>query len=446
MTKLFRMSLFVALAALGACATEERPADPGVELELDLPAAPGMNVVVVSFDALRADALGLYGYELETSPHIDRFASRALVFDRAYSPAPVTPTSFAAAFTGLLPHRVFRGWKLTASDTLASWFSDHGYTTAAFLNNVQMTEERGFGAGFDTYQAFRSRPDERALEEAVSWLDANLDRKFLLWLHILSPHSPYEYRSLAEHLYDPEYSGDFERTTTGRFDTDDPKEIKRIRSLYDGEVFYADSLFGSLLESFEDLGLLTDTLVVLTSDHGEEFKERGGWQHQHLNEETIRVPLLIYHPGVRKGSRTELPFSLLDLAPTLAALAGVPIEEPLDGRNVLMPVLSNRPLISEAMTDSNYRAVAVVRGNQKLILTCEPSRTVELFDLSEDPSELDDLATKQRRTRSELLRLLRLVYQGEPCEAIRDAVQGLPASHELSEETLRELKALGYLR
>ena len=119
---------------------------------LELPDAPEMNVIVISFDALRAESLGAYGYQRPTSPNIDRFAEGALVFDNVQNAANSTPTSFASFWTGKLPHRVFRGWRLEDADTLAEAFAEEGYRTAAFLNNAQLVPERNFDQGFDEYR------------------------------------------------------------------------------------------------------------------------------------------------------------------------------------------------------------------------------------------------------------------------------------------------------
>lgn len=110
---------------------------------------PGVNVIVISFDVLRPDYLGVYGHDAPTSPAIDAFAENALVFDRAYTAAPVTQTSFAAVFSGMLPTRVFHAWDCVAEKTLADYFSAAGYHTAAVVNSVQLTPERHFDKGFD---------------------------------------------------------------------------------------------------------------------------------------------------------------------------------------------------------------------------------------------------------------------------------------------------------
>lgn len=419
------------------------PTQPGLELS----EVTGANVVIVTFDALRADALGVYGYDQPTSPNIDRFAQQALVFERAYSAAPVTPTSFAAALTGKLPHRVFRGWQFEGEPNLAQVFSESGYTTAAFWNNAQLTEERGFGSDFKTYRAFGSVPDQEVLNAALQWLEEHGGKRFLLWIHFLSPHSPYDYREMARHFYDPSYQGAYERTTTGRFETDDPKEIRRIRSLYDGEVLLADHLFDEVERALRNRDLLESTYLLLSSDHGEEFKERGGFQHKWLHEETVRVPLLLRHPaGDGAGQRTKTLYSHVDLLPTLCALTGITFDQPVDGANLLGLLPSNRAIVVEAMTDSDYRGVGIRTKDHRLILNCKPTLEVELYDLGRDPGEKENQATRSRELRRELVNWLQQVFQGDPCGQLEGAIRGVEPTEGLDDETIRALKSLGYLQ
>lgn len=412
-----------------------------------LPVEPDANIIIISFDALRADALGIYGYPLDTSPNIDRFAQGAVVFDRAYSAAPVTPTSFAAAFTARWPFRSFQKWNLIPSPTLAGALTESGYKTAALINNSQVADERNFGQGFVDFRFFNAIPDEEALELGSSWLVDHRDEKLFLWLHFLSPHSPYEVRPQSAQFYDPDYEGPYKTHTTARFETDDPKEIARIRSLYDGEIFYVDQLFGQLMDVLESQGLLENSIVVLTADHGEEFYERGGFQHRYLFEETVRIPMIVHHPRLEQGLRTQTLYSNVDLWPTLAAMVGARPPEDADGRNLLAPADPERAISSVAMTDGRYRGINLLKGNEKLILDCIPEMQVQLYDLNGDPSETVDLAEEQPGKVRNLLHVLRLIGGVEdPCKAIEEALAGQDPTAGLSPETVESLRALGYLQ
>ncbi len=415
------------------------------ELQQSLPRQAGLNVIVVSFDALRADVLGLYGSPRETSPNLDAFARESVVFDRAYSVAPVTPTSFAAAFTGLLPHRVFHAWNLKYEDTLARRFAAGGYRTAAFINNVQLTTERHFDTGFDLYQMHRSGPDEKVLDSALAWLRENRQERFFAWIHFLSPHAPYDHREEASHLYDPSYEGEFERTSGNRFAPDDPREIARLKSLYEGEVFHGDALFGRLRSALEEIGLLARSVVVVTSDHGEEFYEHGGFQHDRLTEEHVRVPLLIYHPAVRSALRSQVFTSNVDLFPTLLSLAGIEVDVALDGRDLTRLRTPPEAIAGVSMTGGKDRWLSLRKGSYKLIQTCMPERDQALYDLTADPAELRDLHPERPEVTRGLHRELEVVMGGPSCSVMQAAVAGKSPTVGLSPENIEALKALGYL-
>lgn len=441
------------LTFLAACDTPQEPdADPVPsapvqDLASALPPVPDANVLIVSFDALRADALGLYGYERGTSPNLDRFAQEAVVFERAYSAAPVTPTSFAAAFSSKLPFRVFHRWNMVSDSSLAQAFQASEYSTTAAINNSQVTEERNFNLGFENYQVFQAISDDKVLEHGIQRLIEHKDNKFFFWLHFISPHSPYDYRTMATDFYDETYEGEFKTTTTARFESDNDRDAQRIRDLYDGEIFYADRIFGRLMDVLEQQGLLETTLIVVTADHGEEFLERGGYQHRYLNEETVRIPFIMRHPKVAQGFRTDTLYSNVDLWPTLAALTGIDPPQQTDGWNLLEAEGKERSLSSVAMTDGRYRGINLVQKNAKLILSCIPDLEVDLYNLAADPGEVQDLADTDGARVRNLLQMLRLIAGTEdPCQAIEDALAGADPTQGLDEATIESLRALGYLQ
>lgn len=417
------------------------------ELASALPPAPGMNVLVISFDALRADALGLYGYNRETSPNLDAFAQEALVFESAYASAPVTPTSFASAFTGLYPYKVFLGWQMVPTTTLADVMTAAGYNTFALLNNVQLVAERHFDKGFVHYETGPWK-DLDLLEAAKSRLDDAVagDKPFFGWVHFISPHTPYEYRELSAHLAPPQEEGRFAQAVPGSFEIETEAELKRARDLYDGEVFFADHLFGAMIDHLEALGALEDTIIIVTADHGEEFMDHGQVQHNALYEELVRIPMLIRHPSSLAGSRTEVPFVNTDLLPTIAAITGAKAPENLDGVNLRGPVDANRHRIVTAMTNSNRYEVLSERGGEKLIQTCTPEYREELYDLAADPAEQKNIILDDPGLANQLADLLENQLGKEPCALIRAANQGKAPEDLLSAEQIEELKSLGYIQ
>ncbi len=406
---------------------------------------PEYNVLVISFDSLRADALGLYGYNRDTSPNLDDFASRSIVFGNAYSAAQSTPTSFASAWTGQLPFRVFRGWKLKDKDTLAAKFSAAGYKTVGFTDNQQLMHERGFSEGFNEYQMLPD-DDDKLLALSNNWLENNHKEKFFGWFHFLSPHSPYTYRDMAKEFYQADYSGRFERTTKGKFEVNNNAELKRVRDLYDGEIFYADSLFKKLMDKLADLGIDNKTIIVLTSDHGEEFMDHGGLQHNTVYEEVIRIPMIIYHPDLAAGVRVELPYSNTDLYKTLPALVGLTSDKITDGLNLLESVPEFRPVIATAMTSGVKRQYGMVMQGDKYHLDCKPESAERLFDLKLDTAELNDIALDHPDKLEYLYETLELVTGDNPCKVLQAAVAGKAVDSDLTKEQMERLKSLGYIQ
>ena len=410
---------------------------------------PGINVLVVSFDALRDDHLGLYGYGRRTSPHIDAFGESAVVFTDTWAASSATPTSFAGIFTARLPPEVFRDWKLLDHPTLAEHFAAHGYDTAMVTSNVQLAPARGFDRGFQHYEVAAGgkagiEEDPELLRRAAAWLRTSR-RPFLLWVHFLSPHAPYDVREGSEHLVRRTESGPFAVSSGAQFSAADEADRTRLVDLYDGEVFFADQVFGETLAMLADLDVERQTLVVLTSDHGEALGEHGGIQHQSLHREVLRIPLVIRHPrGPARGRRVALPVSHLDLAPTLAAIAGLPPFRPAYGASLLEPIDPRRPRIAVAMTDPTDQSLAITRGTEKLILDCR-EKGRRLFDLGTDPGETRDLAAKRRRQSAVLAAELSAKIGGDPCRVVAQAHAGVGPDAGLTAEQMRRLEALGYM-
>ena len=436
------LPFLIILLAVSGC--EKEPESPTRSVFEGLPIR---NVVVISFDALRADALGVYGYGRGTSPNIDRWASKAVVFDRAHASAQATPTSFAGAFTGRYPFRVFRGWQLEDEATLAARFREAGFHTAFLANNIQVMAERGFGVGFEDYVVRDTGDDEELLPVVLEWIDNAPDEPVFAWFHFLSPHTPYDAREMAEQFYDPSYAGPFEQTTTGEFSAETPADQARVRDLYDGEVYYADWIFQQVLDRLERKGLLEETLVVLTADHGEEFLDHGQYQHNHVYDEVARIPLIFWHAQLPSAVRSDDPVSNVDLFPTLPALAGLaPSDKPMDGQDLTRPLPENRVRIVAAMTHAQDRQIAVMQGGHKLILVCAPDYGEMLYDLAADPGETRDIAPDDPARVELLVAEATRLFGEDPCTAMAKATQGLPIESGLSEEQIERLRSLGYIQ
>lgn len=357
------------------------------------PAAPPTppSVLIVSFDALRSDAISPYGAPAEVTPHIAAFARKATVFEAAYSATAKTPSSFAAALTGHHATDALVDWALPGgTPTLAERFQEEGWTTAAFFNNPALQAARGFDRGFEHFEMLRGIDDERVVERALEWLDGATE-PFLLWVHLIDPHTPWTPHEEALSFYEGGVSTLNAGVMPALLVIDDAAELRRAYDLYRGEVHRSDRLFGMLLAKLEALGIHDQTIVLLTSDHGEEMMEHGRLQHGALTEENLAIPAILRRPA-QSAAETRPLWRGVDLLPTLSSLAG--IEGPLvtDGVDALSDVPG--AVVAVAHTNRVAQAASIRVGDDKLIVECRrgtPHGRV-LYDLAGDPDERADRA------------------------------------------------------
>lgn len=342
--------------------------------------APPSTVVLVSVDTLRPDRLGAYGYAASSTPAIDSLAREGLAFERAWSVAPLTLPAHASMLTGLYPPRhgvrVNGVHRLSASVPLVTEsFGRAGFRTAAFVGGYPLARRFGLARGFDVFDdTMPARPDgfhypERLGREVV---DAALR-----WL---APLPPAERVFLFVHLYDPHAEYRAPAPYGQRFEA----------SPYDGEVAYADSAVAVLRDGLRSARRWDDAVVLFTSDHGEALGAHGEETHGLLlHDATLRVPFLLKARGLAAGRRADA-VSVVDVAPTLLALAGLPPLSSIDGRDVSRAG-AERDLYAETLQprfDHGWSGLrALVRGPLKLVDGPRP----ELFDLQADPAELRDL-------------------------------------------------------
>jgi len=425
-----------ALAGIAAAALACTPAVP----------EPRPSLLLLSLDTLRADRLGSYGYGLPTSPALDRLAARGVRFERAYAAAPWTLPSHMTLFTGLHPsrHGATR-WASRLADevpTLAEVLARAGYRTFGFTTGGFVASRYGFGRGFEVYheqlEGFPSLLERaRAAIEGVP-----PDRPWLVFLQTFATHCPYTTTPRYERAFhrDPA-ARPVERKGVCLAGPDlelSPERITHLSERYDASIRTADDALDRFVAWLEARGALEHTVVVIVSDHGEEFGEHGRLFHGYsLYEEQLRVPWIVLAPGLAPRS-VDTPVSLVDLFATVLDLLGVPAPDN-DGRS-LRPLLEGgdapaRPLFGE--TDNHASLRGVVVGRHKLVLD-RASGEVELFDLARDPGERDDLAGRAPALRERLRALL---------DAHLDDLAPLarPAEARLSEEHVEQLRALGYV-
>lgn len=447
------MTIAASMLVLAACqpqSTVERQRTeptPVIPISLKGPQSHPTNFIVVSFDAMRPDYLSAYGANPYLSPNIHTFAAQSIVYEEAYSAAPVTPTSFASFFTGMLPTQTFIGWNLDAPYTAATMFSDAGYSTAAFLNNVQLDPKRGFDAGFSHFSWYRSDPDHDVLDEVLSWIGQPRDGPFFVWIHFLDPHAPYVYDSRADFLYTTDKSGRFAISSSGRFEINSQQERERIRDLYRGEIWKSDLLWGEFLSQLVRAGIYDESVIVLTSDHGEEFGEHGGYQHGRLYQEHLRIPLIIRHPALERRVTVRSVVRSIDLLPTLLELAGIPIPKSVAGDSALsFPTGVQRAVIGISMTGEDQRWASLATGSRKLIVGCGSDPPLELYDLEKDAHEMENIASIHPHVARGLLADLSNVLGGDPCEVMTRASNGKSSVADVDEESLEALRSLGYVQ
>ncbi|PWB73327.1 MAG: hypothetical protein C3F15_09885 [Holophagae bacterium] len=410
--------LALALAGGGCSSRADRPAD---------------NVVLVSIDTCRVDALGCYGGSPETTPNLDRLAAGGVVFENTISPVPITLPAHCSLMTGLNPNHHGVHYNLghllhPDLDTLAEQAARHGLATGAFVSSIVLDRRWGLDQGFSEYQddfstrprnAFGAeRPGAETVALAARWLRAHRRERFFLFVHLYEPHEPY--RPPAE--FAARFPG----------------------SPYLGEVAAADACVGRLLEVLRELDLEASTLVTVVGDHGEMLGEHGEDGHTYfIYQSALRVPFILRPPGRQKAVRVERLVGLIDVAPTLSALLGLPPLEGLDGID-LGPLVRGatvkappRSLVCESLTPTRYGANplhGLVGEQWKFIRTTRS----ELYDLTRDPAEIANLASQDPATVAEQQRLLSERIAAGPARPA-----GTPAPS-VGADTARKLAALGY--
>ncbi|MBI4558958.1 MAG: sulfatase [Candidatus Hydrogenedentes bacterium] len=404
------------------------------------------NVVLISVDTLRADRLGSYGYPRPTSPNLDRFAQESLVFDNCVCEVPLTGPSFGAIFTSLCPRMVGmtrNGLALPREvPTVTERFRDAGYYTFCVQSNWTLKAKLcGLECGFDVYddgfhrrrwgvlksERYADEVSDRALELLAT---RDPQRPFFAWIHYSDPHAPYRQHRDFDPSHDAFKGGD---------------KIRRVNRSYDSEVAYTDYHVNRVLSALPT----EDTYVVFLSDHGESLYEHNYLGHgRRVYQYEVRIPLMIRGPGIEPG-RSDIPARGLDLAPTLSGLAGLTSLSGGLGLDLLHGVVArDRPRVIETYGG----AVPKVPGMKALMAGRRPMRQAvllegwklivngnetELYRLTDDPEELQDLAPREPDLAERLHRL------------ITEWDQRIPRRHgeaaALSEEDFRALKSLGYL-
>ena len=508
--------LVFGLLGMSGCLPEEateREARTPLVLETDPKALRPRVVLLLSLDTLRADHLGFYGYEKFTSPVLDMIAAEGVVFEDASATSPWTLPSHASMLTGLYPKQ--HGVRTMATalpedvPTLAALLAESGFETAAVINSTWLQKESfRITRDFDKYLfvadvAERRSPSTWVTDQAIEWLGEVRDDRLFLFVHYYDVHTDYASEAAYEALFTTPYDGvvdgsgwqltlanledehlelcknDFDaiKCTFGvlggpwvvdssveriQFDAAD---IRRLKELYDAGIRQLDTEVSRLFSWMRREGILDETLLVITSDHGEEFMDHGRVDHfLPVWQELVRVPLLFRGPGVAAGVRVRAPVSLVDLAPTILALAGAEtasemagldlspllqdVSQGSSGSEAVVRALSDRYLYAEAAGGLTYdlsmRGVfpvhrSVRKGAHKLVWESK-QETYSLYDLAADPAESVDVRAQKPQIAEELMAEMQRRYTDE-------TIEPAPENRvDLSDEDIERLRALGYMR
>jgi len=435
------------------------------------------NVVIVSIDTLRADHLPLYGYARDTSPNLRQLVAReGIVFESAFSHSPKTGPSHMSLLTGLLPdahgvENVAGGEENRALspgiETLASILQKNGYRTAAFTEKGHVVAELGFDRGFDVFVSGGGA--KGIFENGIQAVEEFAGDPFFLFVHTYEVHDPYTPpKGFREIWADPDYSGNVisdsaELTAAaggewvrrhevfwGRVDRESPADVQHLRDLYDGSIRFVDKLIGSLIEQLQEQGELERTLLIVLSDHGEEFLEHGGFLHDTSYQELLHVPLVMRLPADlaegRRGRRVESVVRLVDVVPTVLDALEIEVErEPARVGSSMLELLGSGTRSAPVVSAWPRQGQFAYRKDDWKIIWTEPgpgrAESLELYDLAADPNERHDLAPLEGERAAELLAGLKGALAA--CRAYLHSVQAGQA-FEPDPEMVADLGALGY--
>ena len=465
------LTIFAALVS--ATCAEDSPRDERRDV----------NVLLISLDTLRADHVHCWGYERETTPHLDKLAAEGVLFENATAASSWTVPSHMSVFTSLYPsiHGVEDPTKCLGDGvpTMAGILSKHGYATAAFVTGSSLNHAMGFDRGFGFYDDFSvellneanaigAARDLDAEESdlngvptnyvitrlAADWLKKHGRRRFFLFLHFWDCHNDY----IPPAPYDRRFALGYRGMENGRdivrrreeLERNAPPEIReRLQALYDGEIAHTDAHVGKVLAVLDELGLSDNTLVVVFSDHGEGFWEHGKILHGNgLGEELIHVPLIFRLPGVLPaGVRVEGNVSHVDVLPTVLGLLGCPKPAPLHGVDLSdvcrgKRETPNRPVFSELNYAGNVQRMA--RWGSYKLIEDRKEATRRLYVI-EDGREIEASEAERNEddSREAGFALTAVLNAGPSCAVAADRL-AKPAHPD--EKTLRRLRSLGYMQ
>jgi arylsulfatase A-like enzyme len=410
------------------------------------------GAILISIDTLRRDHVGAYGYAAPTTPVLDGLARGGLLAEDAVSVSSWTLPSHLSMLTSVLPGAhggtdMKRGFNRSVP-SVAEILKARGIATHAVTSHLYVSPTYGVEAGFDSMNFRQDRIAENVANHAMDLVDRFGDRPFFLFLHFYDPHWHYAPPADVLKLFETSYFGsltgnlnDFQKLRPSQVSRAD---LDHLLALYDGEIRYTDNQIGRLIAHLKERDVLRGALLLVTSDHGEEFLEHGSWEHQKtLYEEVIRIPLLMSGPSVT-ARREARPVSLLDVAPTILDFLSIPPGPNMKGVSLLRPLTETREMYGETDHTLDGSRLSFLRGGAtlwKAILRSDPlkrtERSSEWYDLAVDPGE---------RTNRPPAEALRASIEARARDlALRSRSTAASRPVELSAEQKEKLRALGYI-
>ncbi len=428
------------------------------------------NIILISIDTLRADRLGCYGYRGKISPQIDSLAKDSVVFENAFAQSNWTLPSHVSLLTSLNPyhHQVYLAHEKMSPSlvTVADILRANQYVCAAITGGGYVSERFGFSKGFDSYKGERlvfhaPNEAEELQRHALAWLERNQDKKFFLFLHTYQVHDPYYFhKGITEAFLEGEPLWEsmplpafFRKQPEKRKYKFSRRERDNIIALYEGEIRYTDEfLIKPVVHKLKELDLYDRTMIVFTSDHGEELLDHKRWLHGHtLYNELIKVPLIIKFPGSKYSTkRSKIIVRSIDVVPTLLEEAGIDFAPfDFDGQSLLDIIKGrekkHRTYISDfSRKDSSDLRPTMVSTNRdywKIIINRKKSPPkIFLYDFNSDPLEKHNLENSKGQLARSLFNLI-LEHYDHFRKVLRKSEKV-----EMDEELRQRLRALGYVQ
>ncbi len=426
----------------------------------------GPNVVLITIDTLRADHLGCYDYDKNTSPTIDRLAQEGVLFNQMFAQRGLTWPSLTSIMTSLYPltHGVESNETLLDASfiMLPEILKNEGYETAAFLTNYFHAPNRGF----DTKKGGAIGDLDRFITDlALNWLGDQSDEKFFMWLHYKNPHAPYqppeEFRSEEIRAYDGPFDGKWATTDSifiNRLKLSE-KDFNHLINLYDAEIRSTDSYIAEVLAKLDEMGVIDDTFIIFSADHGEELYDHNYYFYHGCSvyDGVLRIPLIFKFPKVfPKGKVVHNLFESIDIAPTILQTLKIPLRKEFEGRSIFHVAFEEQPSEWHQVFGERSRKIFLTRtpkwkfiyNPENYCSTCVRTKgdsgkgfvvqSEELYDIVNDPKEKMNVVDQYPEIADSLRNDL-LNWAERNIKAARPAQQ-------LTKEAEERLRALGYIQ